>query len=534
MLLFPLTLAYLILVHKAMDVSVVIRQGVQYTLARGGVKVLQGVLIAGLILTLSYTVSTHRLPLPRIIILVAVGVFVILQLQRIASRLARWIDRLFFREAYDAERLLSELGEEVRRIVETRPLLETVARRIAETLHVPRVTVLLRGAGPFQPAYAMGYGDTVEVEFHEGGTVQALKQNRAPARVYLSDPASWVNTDPAVSDQERRHLELLQAELLLPLHTKDQLLGFISLGQKKSEAAYSSNDLRLLGSVASQTALALENAQLTAAIAEEVSKRERLNRELEIAREVQEHLFPQSIPSIDTLDYVGACRPALGVGGDYYDFIEMPEGRLCFAVGDVSGKGISAALIMSNLQAALRSHAMSAAEDLASIMMRINRLIYQSSASNRYVTFFLGEYDPRARQLTYVNAGHNAPMLFRAGGELLRLSEGGLVVGLVPSVTYGQASIFLCPGDLLIAFTDGITESMNAADEEWGEDRLIETVRASFGCPSREILDQVMTAAVGFAGGAAQHDDMTLVVFKGQPDAEAPDRAGVPRSRAAD
>jgi len=517
MVLFPVTLAYLILVHKAMDVSVVIRQGVQYALARGGVKVVQGGLIAGLILTISYAVSTQRLVLPRIIMLVAVAVFLILQLQRIGIRLAKWVDRSFFRESYDAELLLSDLGEKVRTIVETRPLLETVARRIGETLHVPRVAILLKVEGPFQPAYAIGYGEPVELSFPEAGTAAFLRQRSSPARVYLSDPESWINTTPEVNDDERRQLERLQAEVLLPLQTKEQLLGFISLSQRLSEAPYSSGDLRLLGSVAAQTAMALENAQLTAAIAEEVSRRERLNRELEIAREVQQHLFPQTNPPIETLDYAGSCRPALGVGGDYYDFIKRPGGKLCFAIGDVSGKGISAALLMSNLQAALRSHAVVASEDLASILTRINGLIYQSSSSNRYATFFLAEYEPGARQLTYVNGGHNAPMLFRAGGEIERLTEGGMVVGLMPDVTYRQATVTLRPGDLLVAFTDGISEAMNPADEEWGEERLIQTVRCCSTLESREILNRIMVDADAFAAGAPQHDDMTLLLLRSLP-----------------
>jgi sigma-B regulation protein RsbU (phosphoserine phosphatase) len=514
LLLFPLTLAYLILVHKAMDVSVVVRQGVQYALARGGVKVLQGAMFAGVVLAISYAVSTQRMKLSGIIALVAVSVFVILQLQRIGARLAKWIDRLFFRESYDAELLLSELGEKVRTIVETRPLLETIVSRIGETLHVPRIAVLLANGGPFHPVYAVGYSEAVDFEFPDGGTAELLRKNRTPARVYLSDPENWANNSPAISEAERQRLDLLQAELLLPLHTKEELLGFICLGQKRSEAPYSLMDVRLLGSVAANAAMALENAQLTAAIAEEVAQRERLNRDLEIAREVQEHLFPQTTPSIDALDCAGACKPALGVGGDYYDFIEMPEGKLCFAIGDVSGKGIPAALMMSNLQAALRSHTLSATNELASIVSRINQMIYQSSSSSRYATFFLGQYDPSNRQLTYVNAGHNAPMLFRAGGELERLSDGGLVVGLLADVAYHQATLTVGPGDLLVAFTDGITEAMNTEDQEWGEEALIQTIRDCADLESRELLKRVMCEAEVFASGSPQHDDMTLVILK--------------------
>ncbi|MBZ5535594.1 MAG: SpoIIE family protein phosphatase [Acidobacteriia bacterium] len=518
--LFPLTLAYLIVIHKAMDVRVVIRQGVQYALARGGVAILQGTFAAGLVVALSYVVASHRTRLPQTIALITIGMLIILRLRWVMQRVAAWIDRRFFREAYNAELLLADLSEKVRTMVEIRPLLETVAGRIAESLHVPRIAVLLEAFGPYRPAYALGYDGALDVTFPQGGTVQRMRESKEPARIYLTDPASWVQTSPGVTEEERQRLEQLQAELLLPLLVKDRLLGFISLSQKRSEEAYSGNDLRLLNSVASQTALALENARLTAAIADEVAHRERLNRELEIAREVQEHLLPQELPVIEGLDYAGICRPALGVGGDYYDFIELPEGRLMIAVGDVSGKGISAALMMANLQACLRSQAATTPDDLSGIVARINQLIFQASSSSRYATFFLAEYDPATRHLSYVNAGHNPPLLFRQRGDrtrIERLDAGGPVVGLMRQFSFQQAGLTLEPGDLLVAFTDGITESMNPEEEEWGEDALVHTVQGCKENTANEIVARTLASAEAFAAGAQQHDDMTLVVMQVVP-----------------
>jgi sigma-B regulation protein RsbU (phosphoserine phosphatase) len=157
----------------------------------------------------------------------------------------------------------------------------------------------------------------------------------------------------------------------------------------------------LLKSVAAQAGLALENARLVSAIADEVAHRERLNRELEIAREVQERLFPQTLPPIEGIKYSGACRPALGVGGDYYDFLALPEGRLGIAIGDVSGKGIAAALMMASLQASLRGEATRAAGNLAALVGHVNHLLYEASANNRYATFFYAQYDPGTCRLTY-------------------------------------------------------------------------------------------------------------------------------------
>ena len=266
---------------------------------------------------------------------------------------------------------------------------------------------------------------------------------------------------------------------------------------------------------AAQTALALEVARLTTAIGREMAQRERLNRELEIAREVQEHLFPQRLPSVPGLDYCGRCRPAREVGGDYYDFLELPKGKLGIAIGDVSGKGIGAALMMASLEASLRGQA-SVGLDLAELVQRVNRLVYEASSASRYATLFYAEYDPRSRQLSYVNAGHNPPVILRKVAEacqVFRLETGGPVIGLLRQC-YQQDSFPLEPGDLAVLFTDGVSESMNARDEEWGEDRLIEFAKSCHGLPALEAMTRIVAAAEAFAAGASQHDDMTLVVLR--------------------
>jgi sigma-B regulation protein RsbU (phosphoserine phosphatase) len=517
---FPLTLAYVIVVQRAMDVRVVVRQGLQYGLAKSGIRALQIAMIIAITLTATSWIgqSQHR---PTKIILVAATVLVGFSVSRGADRLRRWTDRRFFREAYNAEQVLSELIDQVRSMVETRPLIETVATRISDTLHIPRVAVLLNGGGPFHPSFALGYDTAPDVTFPVGGgTVRVLEKQKEPARVYLDDPNSWLYREPDVGDEDRAKLAQLQSELLLPLSARDKLLGFISLGPKLSDEPYSGTDVRLLKSVAAQTGLALENARLMSAIANEIAQRERLNREVEIAREVQERLFPQTLPPIIGVDYSGACRPALGVGGDYYDFLALPGGQLGIAIGDVSGKGIAAALMMASLQASLRGEATRAPENLAALISNVNRLVYEASSSNRYATFFYGQYNPATRLLTYVNAGHNPPMLFHRSAQdwqISRLETGGTVVGLLESFPYQQAAVTINPSDVLIAFTDGISEAMNNADEEWGEQPLMETVASCAGVSPSEIIARIMLAADTFVAGARQHDDMTLVVLCAQP-----------------
>ncbi|PYQ87979.1 MAG: hypothetical protein DMG03_04405 [Acidobacteria bacterium] len=512
MLTFPLTMAYVVVVHRAMDVRVVIRQGVQYVLARGGIRVIQIALVAAASIAATSLLSGDPGML-RVSVVIAGTAAIVAIGGRFADRLRGWVDRRFFREAYEADAILSDLAIKVRTIVETKPLLETVAGRIAESLHVPRITILLNEDGAFTPAYAFGYRVPPDATISEQSSTVTRLRKQQHALVELDNPDSWVQL---ADDDERASLERLQPELLLPLSFNEKLLGIMSLGPKLSEEPFSRTDIRLLDSVAAQTGLALENGRLTEAIKAEVAAREKQKRELEIAHEVQERLFPQEYPPVAGLDYAGACRPALGVGGDYYDFILLSKTELGIAIGDVSGKGIPAALLMATLRAYVRGQIIHHQTDLTTVMGNLNKLVYESSAANRYATFFYAEFDAGSRVLNYVNAGHNPPMVFRqsAGREVLRLDRGGPVIGLMEDCRYRQGCVALEAGDVLVAYTDGVSEAMNARDEEWGEERLMNAVAAHRMAPARALIDCLMTSADAFVAGAPQHDDMTLIVVR--------------------
>jgi phosphoserine phosphatase RsbU/P len=505
--LFPVAMAYVIVVHRAMDVQVVIRQGLRYLLATGGVRVLQAAVSIAIIVMAATIGTSQNVNLARRIGLISAGFALLALIRTFAERVRGWVDRRFFREAYNAEQILSDLANRLRTMVETSSVLEMVAHRISQSLHIPRVALLLNSGGRFELAYAVGYSDATKVGIPQDSlTVEQL--GKATVRFDGSD--SWVQR---ATEPERDSLERLQPELLLPLSLNRKLIGIMSLGPKQSEEPFTRTDMQLLDSVATQTGLALENSRLTTEIATEVAQRERMNRELEIAREVQERLFPQTVPSIPGIDLAGYCRPALGVGGDYYDYFALPDGDLGIAVGDVSGKGIPAALLMASLRASLRAQTMRGERDLAALMENVNTLGYESSAVNKYATFFYGQYSPASRLLHYVNAGHEPPILFR-GSELIRLETGGTVVGLLPGARYEQGVIEVAPGDILVAFTDGISEAMNTADEEWGVENLICCVRGHDGIICSEMIRRVMASADAFTAGAKQHDDMTLVVAR--------------------
>ena len=247
----------------------------------------------------------------------------------------------------------------------------------------------------------------------------------------------------------------------------------------------------------------------------------RLEGELEIAREVQNRLFPQSAPDVAGLQLYGLCKPARTVSGDYYDFLRLGDGKVALVVGDISGKGISAALLMATLQSALHAQFYDGQPSsslplvypaaTAEVVSRLNRQIYASTPREKYVTLFYSVYDSTSSKLTYTNAGHLPPVLFRQN-RILRLEGGGTVVGLFPGARYEQAEIQIEPGDLLLAFTDGMTEPENSFGEEFGEERLLQVAKRAMGAPPEAMMDEIYRTVSDWTGSPELQDDMTLVV----------------------
>ena len=500
-----------------MDVRILLRMGTKYLLARATFLLAEITIVAFVILRFVVPMMQRKEHPFLNFALLAVCVGAVFQLfilkDSLSQRLQRWLDRQFFREAYNSEVVLSELSDQVRQLTDSGVLIDTVLRRVSEVLHVSQIAILLRGGNVFHLEQALGMDVIGPVAFtDDSATVQNLLRTNEPATVYRDRPEEWFTDADAM---EQALLRRINAELLLPMPGRARLMGLMALGPKKSEEPYTPTDLRTLQSVAAQTGLTLEVAELVRTLADASAQQERMNREIEIAREVQQRLFPQSIPVIAGVSLAGMCRPASEVGGDYYDLIELEGGHLGFAIGDVSGKGISAALIMASLRASLRGLLIDAPGDLAKMMQKVNRLVYEASSSSRYATFFFAVYSPETWELRYVNAGHNPPILVKQdSGEFRRLEACGPVVGLLPFVDYEEQSMILEAGDLLIAYTDGISEAMTAEDEEWGEDRMLEAMPRRRSALASEVIAKVFHAVEEFTAGAEQHDDMTLLVMK--------------------
>lgn len=454
--LFPVTVAYVIVVERAMDVGFVIRQGLQYALATRAVFVTQVVLTAIVIFVALNAASDDDLRRPMRMQLFALAIIGVLLLRKAAEKARVWIDRKFFRERVEAERVLSDLGQQVRRIMDTSTLIETVASRISSALHVPRVELSLSPMG----ATASG------------------------------------------------------VELEIPLEAGGRNLGWLRLGPKKSEEPYSGSDRKLLETVASQTALALENHRLAGEVAREAAAREFFSRELEIAREVQERLLPHRKPPVDGIEYEGRCRPAQSVGGDYFEYLMLGDNSLCLAVGDVSGKGIPASLVMASLQSSLRGLVFAGIRHLAELFEKLNELIDEATSRNRFATLWFCRIEPGSGLFTYTSAGHNPALLVRSDGASEWLDVRGIALGLTRNASYPVGAGRLLAGDVLVIYSDGITEAFNPAGDEYGEDRMEELVKRHRHAPAQKILDALFEDVSHFAGSAPQHDDMTAIVVK--------------------
>jgi serine phosphatase RsbU (regulator of sigma subunit)/catechol 2,3-dioxygenase-like lactoylglutathione lyase family enzyme len=247
------------------------------------------------------------------------------------------------------------------------------------------------------------------------------------------------------------------------------------------------------------------------ALAQKLEAERQAERELEIARQVQERLFPQRMPQARTLDYAGACLPARQVGGDYYDFLDLGQQRLGLVIGDIAGKGIAAALLMANLQANLRSQCATATEQPNGLLHSVNQLFFENTADGDYATFFFSDYDDVSRRLRYANCGHLPALLLRRDGSLERLNATATVLGLFDKWDCTVEERQLCPGDTVVLYTDGATESFNDSGEEFGERRLIESLQSHRALSPPALIDSIVADVRKF-NPREQQDDITLIV----------------------
>lgn len=309
--------------------------------------------------------------------------------------------------------------------------------------------------------------------------------------------------------QDQRSGFRTRSMLCVPIRNRDgRVVGVLQLLNKKT-GSFGPHDLEFLAAISEHMAIALENATLHI----ELLEKNRMERELQLGREIQSRLMPSPPCDVPGIELAARSVPCYEVGGDYYDFIEFPNGDLGLVIADVSGKGVSAALIMSSIQAALRMGA-PLEDDLASLMARLNALLFRMAGGRKYVTFFFGRYRPGSGELQYVNAGHNPPMLVTADGSIEQVASTGRPIGILPDAVYREGTLQIPMGATLFLYTDGLNEAANPQDDEFGMDRLRAVVSAAALEPLDAFAPRVLEAVHAFEEGAHATDDKTLVVLR--------------------
>jgi sigma-B regulation protein RsbU (phosphoserine phosphatase) len=327
-------------------------------------------------------------------------------------------------------------------------------------------------------------------------------------REVLAGTTEPLLTSELQSPGMREQLQRQDVAAIVPIISGETPIGVVLAGARPRSVAYSDTDLEFAAGLAAQAAVAFENAWHFQATLE----KEKLEKELQLAADIQRRLLPASMPSLAGIDVVARTRPARHVGGDYYDVVPFGSEHV-FCVADVSGKGIAASLLMSNFQATLRALA-SSGRSLPEIVALMNDLMWASTAANKYVTAIFVAIDPATGRAHYVNAGHNDGFVLRAGGTVEPLKATGMSVGLMPSRPYTEKEIELASGDLVALYSDGVTEANDPQENEFESERLIDVLRANQLTNAETIVSAVYEAVDAFASTAPQYDDITLMVIR--------------------
>ncbi|HEV7375576.1 MAG TPA: SpoIIE family protein phosphatase [Pyrinomonadaceae bacterium] len=306
-------------------------------------------------------------------------------------------------------------------------------------------------------------------------------------------------------------LQGIRSVLAVPLGVGEKVFGIIYADSPIAEGRFTEDHLKVLTTLASVAAIRVENARLI----EEQIDRERLEQELQLASEIQQRFQPTQAPNVPGYELQGISFPCYEIGGDYYDFIERADGRMIVTLGDVSGKGTAAALLMSSLHAAVHAQA-SSHSSLADTISAVNKYLAENIPSNRFITLFYAELDPASGGVSFINAGHNPPLIVHAAGTTENLSAGGLPLGIRHDADYSEGRTQLHPSDVLVIYSDGVSEAVNPQGEEFGTERLYQVVSNNLNASAAGIRDRIEAALTKWAQGTPAADDITLVIVKRQ------------------
>ena len=418
------------------------------------------------------------------------------------------VDRMLAGERLGHRDIMRRLGREMTAILDLPTLAGTIVANLREALAVENGYLVLRGRTGvrFQAAGEDGGGmPAIPVEHP---LIRGLAAVRDPVTVpdLLGELETENDRKPA-----REILKAYQSQLVVPIHLPeaDEFLGFLSLGKKVTGGRFNAEEMTLLSILATQVGIAVRNARLH----EEAVERKVVDEELALARTIQQSILPREGPEMDGLDVAGLNVSSRHVGGDYFDMIPMENGDLGIAIGDVSGKGVPAALLMSMLHASLHAQ-MNGSVPVHRMLRRMNRILYRATSPEKFASFFFGIYHPPKRRFRYSNGGHNFPLVLSRDGSSVSLSDGGLLLGVQEEESYDEGSVLLRVGDLVLLYTDGVIEEWGPNGEPFGVDRLVAVARRHREENARRILAAIRDEVVDFTGRDRFSDDFTLIVLR--------------------
>jgi sigma-B regulation protein RsbU (phosphoserine phosphatase) len=402
--------------------------------------------------------------------------------------------------------LISKVGVALLASVTLNETLEQIVALVFEAVPADRCMIMMRDAK--SPELKVAVARLRD----RAGEVGEIRISRSVIDEVVTNGKSVLTSDAQADPRFAGGTVMLQgvrSVLAVPLGVGANVFGIIYADSPLAEGRFTEDHLKVLTTLASVAAIRVENARLT----EEQMDRERLEREQQVASEIQQRFLPATAPQISGYELQGISFPCYEIGGDYYDFIQREDGKLVVALGDVSGKGTAAALLMSSLHAAVHAQA-DTHDSLVKTIGAVNKYLVESIPPNRFVTLFYAELDPKNGALAFLNAGHNPPLIVHAGGTMEQLAAGGLPLGIMSDADFREGRTQLHPGDVLVIYSDGVSEAFNPSGEEFGPTRLYEVVARNLDASAGGIRDRIESALTKFCQGTPAADDITLVIVK--------------------
>jgi len=504
---FPASIAYSIVKHNLFDADTIIKRTVGYVVVT--------VVVVGAYLAISITFNVflgqYQLAQSRVFpILFTLGV--ILVFNPLRDRIQAIVDRVFFRKEYNYGEIIDKIGGAITSLMDLEQILKSLTGTFTEDMFINTTSVMLLSPdGATYQVYLADGENQQDIEKlvinRDEPIVGIIEKERKELTKYdvLEDPKFR-----AVSESCAANFDALHASLMVPLVFQEKVIGLLNLGEKKSGKFYNREDIDLLHTVSNQGAVAIENARLF----QENLEKQRMEEELAIARDLQTSMLPAACPTVDGFEIAALSIPAMEVGGDFYDFVEMSDAKLGFVIGDVTGKSVSGALVMSASRSVFR---MLSEEQLTvgEIMKRANLRTKKDIKSGMFVALLYAVLNSKDRSMILCSAGQTQPIHLSAKTGKARLveTEGDTFpLGILEEVDYQETRIELEPGDRVILYTDGIVEAMNARKEMFGFERLLEVFQGAKSLTADSLLKAIIDQVNDFAGDAAQHDDLTAIV----------------------